>query len=79
MQIEGFKAIPLNKRFLSLDDYIKEEIDKENLLVDHKSQLVRLILKQYFTIRLCHEAAIKHDQVGRIRSRNTKIVIFKNQ
>lgn len=52
---------------------------EQSPLADHRSQLLRLILKKYFMLRLHHEASSKKDKTNRIRSTYTKLVLFKNQ
>lgn len=48
-------------------------------LSDHKIQLIKLILNQYFQIRLHHEACSKVKFETRVRTRNNKLTLFYNQ
>lgn len=48
-------------------------------LADHRNQLIRLILHQYFQICLHHETVSLQNTIIRIRSKNTKLVLFKGQ
>lgn len=79
MTIATIQILPFEALFISLQHVI-DELDKVELpLSDHKNQLIRIILQKYFKIRLCHEAATKQDSIHRIKSRNTKVILFKNQ
>jgi len=75
------KLIISSMRTLSVKDLFCREEHAFNQvpLMDHRSQLIRLLLKQYFIIRLYHHAASKLQKIHRIRSKFTKFVLFKNQ
>jgi len=45
----------------------------------HKLDLINLILKKYFDIRLRHEAKCSQDTIQRIRQFHTKLVLFQNR
>lgn len=60
-----------------LDDnnhYLEQEI-----LMDHRNQLILLIIQKYIDIRLKHESKILNDQNQRIRMQNNKLTIFSGQ
>lgn len=48
-------------------------------LADHRSQLLKIILKKYFNLRLHHKAASRKDTIVRIRTMYHKLILFKNQ
>lgn len=74
LHITALHLIPTNSFFLNNDHLYDQEP-----LADHRYQLIQLILSQYFKIRLHHEAASLQDTITRIRSKNTKIILFKGQ
>ncbi|KYN09176.1 THAP domain-containing protein 9 [Trachymyrmex cornetzi] len=51
----------------------------QNTLVDHRGQLLRIILTKYFNLRLYNEGLARKDIIIRIRSKYTKLIQFKNQ
>lgn len=65
----------VNTLFLSLKDHV---FDQEPLQ-GHIIQLIRLILKNYFTVRLHHINAGKSEIVHRLRQKLTKTILFTNQ
>lgn len=64
-----------------LDDnkhYLEQEPFSKSLL-DHRNQLILLIIQKYIDIRLKHESNILQDQRQRIRMQNNKLTIFSGQ
>jgi len=47
--------------------------------MDHRNQLILLIIQKYIYIRLKHESKISQDQRQRIRMQNNKLTIFSGQ
>ena len=52
-----------------------------DVLEGHTTALVKLILKNYFKIRIYHETVKKLDSTRKNRSRslNTKLILFRNE
>uniref|UniRef100_A0ABD2XEE0 Transposable element P transposase-like RNase H C-terminal domain-containing protein n=1 Tax=Trichogramma kaykai TaxID=54128 RepID=A0ABD2XEE0_9HYME len=65
------------------DDKLKEIAEQYYVskasLFDHRNQLIRLILRQYFLIRLHHEANTISEFKTCIRTKLNKLTLFKNQ
>lgn len=59
--------------FVELDMFIEH-----TFLSNHKLDLINLILKKYFNLRLHHNATSKQDAVQRIRSFHNRWVVFQN-
>lgn len=60
-------------------DLFGDHIFDEEPLENHSLGLVKLILKNYFNMRLHYECNKKQDNVCRIRHRLTKNILFQNQ
>lgn len=60
-----------------LDDN-KHFLEQEPFM-DHRNQLILLIIQKYIDIRLKHESNILNDQRQRIRMQNNKLTIFSGQ
>jgi hypothetical protein len=60
-----------------LDDN-KHFLEQEPFM-DHRNQLILLIIQKYIDIRLKHESNIFKDQRQRIRMQNNKLTIFSGQ
>jgi len=45
--------------------------------MDHRMQLIVLIIEKYVDIRLKHESKLLNDQSERVRMHNNKMTIFK--
>lgn len=58
---------------------INDHIYDQPPLFDHRSQIIRLILKTYFNVRLKYESTTFENSTQRIRMRNNKLTLFKNQ
>lgn len=71
----GTRHLNINQLFLSLD---RHSFDQDPLN-GHIIQLIRLILKNYFTIRLHHINRSKNEVSDRIRQKLTKAIHFKSQ
>lgn len=69
------RKINLNKIFTELTEHSMEQ----DPLQGHNLQLVKLILKNYLTIRLHHINNTSNEVESRIRSTLTKIIHFKHQ
>lgn len=54
-------------------------IFNQSPLFDHQNQIIKLILKHFFSLTLKHESKLFVDSIERIRMKNNKIVLFKNQ
>jgi len=52
---------------------------EQELFMDHRNQLILLIIQKYIDIRLKHESKISQDQRQRIRMHNNKLTIFSGQ
>lgn len=66
----------------SLPSYIfnmNDHIYDQSPLFDHRSQITKLILETYFNVRLKHESTTFANSTQRIRMRNNKLTLFKNQ
>lgn len=62
-------------------DYFGDHIHDEEIFSDHHFQLVILILKNYFRIRIYYETIKKLDstKVNRTRNLSTKLILFCNK
>lgn len=70
--------IHAKKLLSSLNLFSKMDLLPENAAdSSHKLDLINLILKKYFDIRLNHEAKCSQDAIQRIRHFHTKLVLFK--
>jgi len=56
-----------------------DHIFEQSPLFDHRNQVIKLILAQFFNLNLKHESKLLVDSVQRIRMKNNKITLFKNQ
>lgn len=74
LMIHANKLLLEVKLFSRMDMFMEDKV-----LSSHKSNLINLILKQYFYIRLHHEAKSSQNAVQRIRSFHNRLVLFKNQ
>lgn len=72
--IQSLILLNINDLFLS-----SEHAFDQSPLFDHRNQLIRLILKIFLNLRLRFEASSINDKIERIRSKHTKLVLFKNQ
>jgi len=52
---------------------------EQEALMDHRSQLIMLIISKYIDIRLRHEGKLLNNEKQRIRMKNNKITIFSGQ
>lgn len=66
--------LPVNYLFTDV-----EHAFDQALLTDHRNQLIRIILNKFFTLRLHHYAASWNNNIKRIRSKFTILILFKNQ
>lgn len=71
----AIRNLNLNELFSCLSEHLLDQ----DPLHGHIIQLVRLILKNYFTIRLHHINATKNQVMDRIRQKLTKTIHFKSQ
>lgn len=51
----------------------------QNPLNDHRLQLIKIVLNKYFKTRCTHYANSKNANLEKIRSKLTKLILFKNQ
>lgn len=58
---------------------MNDHIYDQSPLFDHRSQIIKLILETYFKVRLKHESTTFANSTQRIRMRNNKLTLFKNQ
>lgn len=58
-----------------------DHVFDDEIFSDHHIQLVKLILKQYFKIRIYYETVKKIDceKQNRVRSLSTKLILFRNE
>ena len=73
MIIKSMHVVPPN--LFSNDNHEFEQ----SPLCDHRFQLIKLILNQYFQIRLHNCAQLKNENEIKIRMRNNKLTLFYNQ
>jgi len=73
--IKATSAINIKTIFISLSDHILNQTPMNN----HLLQLLHLIFKTYFTIRVHHYTKLISQPKDRIRSYLTKTIHFKNQ
>jgi len=52
--------------------------DNHSIVDTHKDQLTKLVIQKYLDIRIFHEIRKRNDQT-KIRSKYTKLILFKNQ
>lgn len=62
-------------------DHFGDHLYDEDIISDHFMDLIKLILKKYFNIRIYHETVKRQDVnvSNRVRSMLTKTILFKNQ
>lgn len=73
--IKAFSRININKYFLKLSNHIYNQ----NPINNHLIQIIKLIFKTYFTIRIHHLNKTISQPKERIRSHFTKLVHFQHQ
>ncbi|KAF0690621.1 Uncharacterized protein FWK35_00035182 [Aphis craccivora] len=73
--IKATSSIDINTIFIPLSDHILNQAPMNN----HLLQLLHLIFKTYFTIRIHHYTKLISQPKERIRSYLTKTIHFKNQ
>ena len=56
-----------------------EHMFEQGFLEDHRTQVIKLIILKYLTLRLRHSTTGKNDVEIRIRHQLTKTILFKNQ
>lgn len=60
--------------------FIKNEhVFDQAPLMDHRYQLIRILLEKFFILRLRHYANSKFNKIHRIRTKLTKLITFKHQ
>jgi len=64
-----------SQNFFSKMDLLPEKAADSN----HKLNLINLILRKYYDVRLRYEAKCSQDAIQRIRHFHTKLVLFQNQ
>ena len=74
LMIHARKLLFTQKIFTKMDMLVEKTV-----LSSHRLDLINLILKKYFNIRLYHEAKCSQENVKRIRTFHNKLVLFKNQ
>jgi len=52
---------------------------EQELMMDHRSQLILLIISKYIDIRIKHEAKLLNTEQQRVRMKNNKMTIFSGQ
>jgi len=62
----------------SILDNNKHYLEQE-LFMDHRNQLILLIIQKYIDIRLKHESKISQNQRQKIRMQNNKLTVFSGQ
>ena len=73
--INAFSRINISKYFLKLSNHIYNQ----NPINNHLIQIIKLIFKTYFTIRIHHLNKTNNQPKERIRSHLTKLVHFRLQ
>ncbi|CAH1980465.1 unnamed protein product [Acanthoscelides obtectus] len=79
IMLKLISAAMRNLNFRELFLCLSEHCLEQDPLDGHIIQLIRLILKNYFTIRLHHINSTKNQITDRIRQRLTKTIHFRNQ
>jgi len=64
-----------------LEDEMLQHVMSQNIIENHKTQLIKMIIKCYVNIRLFYEAkcAINLSKENYIRHKYTKLILFKHQ
>lgn len=75
------KLILLTMQTLTVNDLFleTEHVFNQAPLMDHRNQLIRMLLQKYFVLRLHYYGESKNCKTERIRSKFTKLILFKNQ
>lgn len=73
--LKAFSQININKYFLKLSNHIYNQ----NPINNHLIQIIQLIFKTYFTIRVHHLNKTISQPKERIRSHLTKLIHFRHQ
>lgn len=73
--LSAVRRLNVQAIFLSLSEHCMDQ----DPLQGHILQLIRLILKNYFIIRLHHINTTSNEVQNRIRHKLTKTIIFSNQ
>lgn len=58
---------------------ILKHLQTQDILDNHKIQLVKLFIDMYFKIRLTYECKIKSRKPSRVRQKLTKYILFQNE
>lgn len=74
------KLILLTMQTLTVNDLFleTEHVFNQAPLMDHRNQLIRMLLQKYF-VRLHYHGESKNYKTERIRLKFTKLILFKNQ
>ncbi|CAL1682573.1 unnamed protein product [Lasius platythorax] len=78
--LKTFQAVSINHRVFN-DNIMTEHIKNQGIIDNHKTQLIKSIIKTYVVLRLFHEGKRATD-VNRneyIRHKFSKLILFKNQ
>lgn len=76
-ELEDVKKILLKKAMKKISSWVLD--NKENCLENHRTLLITNILNKFFEIRLHYESTQEFPEEIRIRAKNTKVILFKNQ
>lgn len=76
-KIENVKNVLIEKTMQRIPLYILS--NNENCSRNHQKLLTKKILNKFLDVRLNHESTYNFPEEIRIRAKNTKIVLFKNQ
>jgi len=75
----NLKLITETRKILPSSILNDEHFQEQEFLLNHRKQLIVLIIQTYLDIRLKHEGTILQDKKQRIRMQNNKITIFSEQ
>lgn len=81
---QNIKDYLLNKIFAQTSHLFNSEemynhILNQDVLDNHRSQLIKLVIKYFIQIRLHHETKVRSEKDSNIRHKFTKLILFKNQ
>lgn len=84
-QVEHLLPVLINQTMQNISstilDHFENHLYDGNFIDGHSDQLIKIILKNYFRIRIYHETTKLLDvsRKNRLRSVNTKIILFRNE
>lgn len=58
---------------------IFDHISEQDIFYNHRTQLIRLVIKKYLQVRIHHTNKQVNEKDNYIRHKYTKLILFKNQ